>query len=52
MHFVFGPGSTIVASEKGKKGMGVGGGGFGMLDVLRGPERSVRCKTRHDPSLM
>lgn len=45
MHFVFGPCSTIVASEK-------GGGNFEMLEVLREPERSVRCKTRHDPFLM
>lgn len=58
MHFAFGPCSTIVASEKGEAGRGGGrrrrrrGDNFGMLEVLREPERSVRCKTRHDPSLM
>lgn len=55
MHFVFGPCSTIVASEKGENVWVRGGGGGVILECLRCCEslsRSVRCKTRCDPSLM
>lgn len=56
MHFVFGPCSTIVASEKRReRGEEGGGGGGGVLKdgsrCRESPERSVRCKTRRDPSL-